>query len=56
VGDGSRLGHKRKLVPPNLELLRYVERFRTRPALVRAEAIDETLARRLEGEIETRTG
>jgi glutathione S-transferase len=45
-----------KLVPPNLELLRYVERFRTRPALVRAEAIDETLARRLEGEIETRTG
>jgi glutathione S-transferase len=45
-----------KLVPPNLELLRYVERFRTRSAVVRAEAIDERLHRELEGEIEHRTG
>jgi glutathione S-transferase len=45
-----------KLVPPNLDLLRYVERFRTRPAVSRAEAIDERLARQLEGEIEHRTG
>ncbi|MGU3362382.1 glutathione S-transferase family protein [Methylobacterium sp. M6A4_1b] len=45
-----------KLVPPNLELLRYVERFRTRSAVVRAEALDERLARDLEGEIEHRTG
>ena len=45
-----------KLVPPNLELLRYVERFRTRSAVARAEAIDERLNRQLDGEIETRTG
>jgi glutathione S-transferase len=45
-----------KLVSPNLELLRYVERFRTRSAVVRAEAIDERLHRELEGEIEHRTG
>ena len=45
-----------KLVPPNLELLRYVERFQTRSAVVRAEAVDEKLNRELEGEIETRTG
>lgn len=45
-----------KLVPPNLELLRYVERFQTRSAVVRAEAIDDRLRRVLEGEIETRTG
>lgn len=45
-----------KLVPPNLELLRYVERFRTRSAVVRAEAIDETLNRQLEGDFEHRTG
>ena len=45
-----------KLVPPNLELLRYVERFRTRSAVARAEAIDQTLSRQLEGEFEHRTG
>ncbi|WP_375410653.1 glutathione S-transferase family protein [uncultured Methylobacterium sp.] len=45
-----------KLVPPNLELLRYVERFRTRSAVARAEAIDEKLNRQLEGEFEHRTG
>ncbi|GBU18445.1 MULTISPECIES: glutathione S-transferase [Methylobacterium] len=45
-----------KLVPPNLELLRYVERFRTRSAVVRAEAIDERLHRQVEGEFEHRTG
>jgi glutathione S-transferase len=45
-----------KLVPPALELLRYVERFRTRSAVVRAEAIDQKLDRELDGEIETRTG
>ncbi len=45
-----------KLVPPNLELLRYVERFQTRSAVARAEAIDEKLNRQLEGEIEHRTG
>lgn len=45
-----------KLVPPNLELLRYVERFRTRSAVAHAEAIDQTLSRQLEGEFEHRTG
>jgi glutathione S-transferase len=45
-----------KVVPPNLEFLRYIERFRTRPAVARAEAIDDTLNRKLEGEIETVTG
>lgn len=45
-----------KLVPPSLELLRYVERFRTRPAVGRAESIDDRLHRQLEGEIEHRTG
>ncbi|GJD93984.1 hypothetical protein OCOJLMKI_1182 [Methylobacterium iners] len=45
-----------KLVPSKLELLRYVERFRTRSAVARAEAIDESLSRRLESDYETRTG
>lgn len=55
-GTALGLATSSKLVPPNLELLRYVERFRTRSAVARAEAIDERLHKQLEGEIETRTG
>jgi glutathione S-transferase len=55
---GTSLGRatQSKLVPPNLELLRYVERFRTRPAVGRAEAIDDQLHRHTEDDFETRTG